>query len=64
VWFEPVFELVTEDMFRLAKLNFLICDVAAVDVWMDGWMDGRKEVSFTEIREDRLSRSLQLLYEC
>jgi hypothetical protein len=30
-------------VFRLAKLNFLICDIAAADVWMDGWMDGRKE---------------------
>jgi hypothetical protein len=40
VWFEPVFKLVTEVMLRLAKLNFLICDVAAVDVWMDGWMHG------------------------
>jgi len=34
---------------------------------MDGWMDGWKEgtpVSFTEIKETRLTRSLYLLHEC
>jgi hypothetical protein len=41
VWFEPVFKLVKEVMFRRAKLRFLICDVAAVDVWMDGGVEGR-----------------------
>ena len=41
MWFEPVFKLVKEVMFRRAKLCFLICDVAAVDVWMDGG-GGRK----------------------
>ena len=35
VWFEPVFKLVKKVMFRRAELRFLICDVAAVDVWMD-----------------------------
>lgn len=41
MWFEPVFKLVKEVMFRRAKLCFLICDVAAVDVWMDGGEEGR-----------------------
>jgi hypothetical protein len=30
-----MFKLVREVVFRRAKLDFLICDVTAVDIWMD-----------------------------